>query len=194
MATIAINKNGTLGIMENQRLAVNTGVTLSSNLISACLSMIAIIGAIFLFVIEKREVGWLFYFLISLSFIMFIFSIISGGKGIDIARKKAYQDILDLDFSKSKFNLQAIFCILGIFFCILSYVFTSEKVEKNDEIKRLNKNILKIIQFKENEKNETKVLFEKLKALENKINKLESEKSAEKKETVPNTRYKQFGH
>ena len=52
--------------MENQRLAVNTGVTLSSNLISACLSMIAIIGAIFLFVIEKREVGWLFYLLISL--------------------------------------------------------------------------------------------------------------------------------
>lgn len=166
--------------MENKRLAVNTGVTLSSNLISACLSMIAIIGAIFLFVIEKREVGWLFYLLISLSFIMFILSIIFGGKGIDIARKKAYQDLLDLDFSKSKFNLQAIFCILGIFFCILSFVFTSEKVEKNEEIISLNENILKIIQLKENEKNETKLLFEKVKVLETKINKLESEKSAEK--------------
>jgi len=180
LATIAINKNGTLGIMENQRLAVNTGVTLSSNLISACLSMIAIIGAIFLFVVEKREVGWLFYLSISLSFSMFIFSIILGGKGIDIARKKAYQDLLDLDFSKSKFNLQAIFCILGIFFCILSYVFTSEKVEKNEEIKTLNENILKIIQLKESEKKETKVLFEKVKALEIKINKLETEKSLEK--------------
>ena len=126
--------------------------------------------------------------------ILFVNFIISGGKGIDIARKKAYQDILDLDFSKSKFNLQAIFCILGIFFCILSYVFTSEKVEKNEEIKRLNENILKIIQLKENEKNETKVLFEKVKALENKINKQESEKRAKKKETLPNTRYKQFAH
>ena len=166
--------------MENQRLAVNTGVTLSGNLISACLSMIAIIGAIFLFVVEKREVGWLFYLSISLSFSMFIFSIILGGKGIDIVRKKAHQDLLDLDFSKSKFNLQAIFCILGIFFCILSYVFTSEKVEKNEEIKTLNENILKIIQLKESEKKETKVLFEKVKALEIEINKLETEKKLEK--------------
>lgn len=179
MVTIAIYKNGTLGIieMENQRLAVNTGVTLSGNLISACLSMIAIIGATFLFVIEKREVGWLFYWLISLSFLMFILSIIYGGKGIDIARKKAYEGLLNLDFSKSKFNLQAIFCILGIFFCILSYVFTSEKVEKNEEIKNLNENILKIIQLKEKERNETKLLFEKVKVLENKI---ESVKNAEK--------------
>lgn len=168
-------------MMENQRLAVNTGVTLSSNLISACLSMIAIVGAIFLFVVEKREVGLLFYLSISLSFTMFIFSIIFGGKGIDIARKKAYQDLLDLDFSKSKFNLQAIFCILGICFCILSYVFTSEKVEKNEEIKTLNENILKMIQLKESEKNENKVLFEKVNALESKIKKLETEKSVEKK-------------
>lgn len=188
MAKIAFNTNGTLGIMENQRLAVNTGVTLSSNLISACLSMIAIIGAIFLFVIEKREVGWLFYLSITLSFLAFIFSIILGGKGIDIARKKAYQDILDLDCSKPKFNLQAIFCILGIFFCILSYVFTSEKIEKNEEIKKLNENILKIIQHKESEKDETQMILEKVKELENKINKLEVEKTAKKKETVPNSR------
>ena len=173
--------------MENQRLAVNTGVTLSSNLISACLSMIAIIGAIFLFVIEKREVGWLFYLSISLSFLAFIFSIILGGKGIDIARKKAHQNILDLDCSKSKFNWQAIFCILGIFFCILSFVFTSEKVQKNEEVKKLNENILKIIQLNMNKKDETKILLEKVKALENKINKLEIEKSVEKKETVPNS-------
>lgn len=163
--------------MENQRFAVNTGVTLSSNLISACLSMIAIIGALFLFVIEKREVSWLFYVLILLSFLAFIYSIISGGKGIDIVRKKAFLDILDLDCSKSKFNLQAIFCILGIFFCIISFVFTSEKSEKNHELEILNNNISKIIQFNENEKKENEILLEKIKRLETKVNILETKKA-----------------
>ncbi len=172
--------------MENQRLAVNTGVTLSSNLISACLSMLAIIGAIFFFVVEKREVGWIFYFLISLSFFSFILSIVLGGKGIDIARKKAFQDLLDLDCSKSKFNLQAILCILGIFFCILSYAFTSEKIENNVELKKLNENILKIIHKNESKKNEMELLIEKIKVLEKKVNNLETKKLLSK-ETVPNS-------
>ena len=142
--------------------------------------MIAIIGAIFFFVIEKREVDWLFYSLISLSFFAFIFSIVLGGKGIDIARKKAYQNVLDLDCSKSKFNLQAVFCLLGIFFCILSYAFTSEKVENNEELKKLNENILKIIKLNESKINETEILTEKIKILEIKINELEIKKANKK--------------
>lgn len=166
---------------ENKRLAVNTGVTLSSNLISACLSMIAIIGALFVFVIEKREINWLFYFFIFFSFLTFIVSIILGGKGIDIARKEAFRNVLDLDCSKSKFNLQAIFCLLGIFFCIISFVFTSEKVEKNQELEKLNNNLIKIIQFNKNEEDKNKILLEKVKTLEIKINKLEEQKKIEKK-------------
>lgn len=179
--------------MENKRLAVNTGVVLSSNLISACLSMIAIIGAVFFFVIEKREVSWIFYLSISLSFFFFIFSIVLGGKGIDKARKKAFQDVLDLDCSKSNFNLQAIFCLLGIIFCLLSYAFTSEKTNKQSEVKKINENILKVIQLNEDKNNETELLIERIKALETivnkletKVNKLETKKVIQKKKTVPN--------
>ena len=90
--------------MENKKDAVNIGVTLSTQLISASLTMIAVLGAFATFIIDKREVGFLFYVLIGISFLSFIASIFIGGKGIDKARKSGFDGKWNLDDTKQPFN------------------------------------------------------------------------------------------
>lgn len=162
--------------MENKRFAIDIGVTLSGNLINACLSMLAIIGAIFIFIIEKRTTSIIFYILIFLSFSSFILSIIFGGKGINIARQKAFKNKLKLNYSKKHFNNQAVTCLLGIISCLVSIAFTSEKVETNIELININKNIKKLIDQKEeiNLKNDSLKL--EIKQLKKRLEKIELKK------------------
>jgi len=162
--------------MENKRFSVNIGITLSSNLISACLSMLAIIGAIFLFVIEKRETSIAFYVFILLSFFLFIYSIVLGGQGINIAREKSFVDILDLSYTKQKFNYQAITCLLGISFCIISIFFTKTINENNTELHDINKNLEKLIEIKKTDNQKYIQLKNQIGKLENRIKKLENKK------------------
>ena len=129
--------------MENQRFAIEIGINLSSNLINACLTMLALIGALFVFVLENREPTILFYLFLLMSFISFVLSIILGGKAIDIIRKKCYKNKLKLKYSKVKFNWQARFCIIGIFLCITSILFTKEQAKENKEVEAFKEAVLK---------------------------------------------------
>lgn len=176
--------------MENKRLAINTGITLSSNLISACLAMLTIIGAFFTFVLDKRDVTWLFYVSMALSFCFFVYSIICGGKGINIVRRKAFQGVLDLDCSKSKFNIQAMCCLLGIFFCILSIVFTSQRPEENDGMEQMNKNIERLIRLEESRRANKKELLLKIEQLEEKVKRLNNKAEAAALNETSNTKVK----
>lgn len=123
--------------MENKKAAVNIGVTLSTQLISASLTMIAVLGAFATFIIDKREVGVLFYVLTGISFLTFIASIIFGGKGIDKARKSGFDGKWRLDDTKQPFNRQALLCGIGLVFFILS-IFTG-KEKSNTHLDRLFK-------------------------------------------------------
>lgn len=126
---------------DNKRFAISTGITISSNLINACLSMLAIIGAIFIFIIEKRQTTFWFYISIFLSFSFFILSIILGSKGINLAREKVFRGKLKLKYTRRHFNLQAVTCATGIILFILSICFTKEKVLPNVELDKINKNL-----------------------------------------------------
>jgi len=159
--------------MENKRFALDIGVTLSSQIINACLSMLAIIGAVFIFIIDKRETSFMFYSLISLGFISFIYSIIIGGKGINIIRKESFADQLELDSSKSYFNQQAIFCLFGIFTCLMSLFFTGRIENENKELTNINKNIQELISLKNEQYNKTDSLVIEIKILKEKFNVLE---------------------
>lgn len=128
--------------MENQRFAVDIGVTLSGNLINACLTMLTIVGAIFIFIIEKRTTSPFFYILISLSFLSFIFSVICGGKGIDAARKKAVKDKLKLKYTKKHFNIQAITCLFGVLFFIGSIFCTTEKQDETVKLIKMQQQLI----------------------------------------------------
>lgn len=152
--------------MENQRFAIEIGVNLSSNLINACLTMLALIGALFVFVLENREPTFLFYVSTLLSFISFVLSIIFGGKAIDIIRKKCFKNKLKLRYSKDKFNWQAIFCIIGIMLCVISILFTKERVKENMEEEAFKKAILNFEKMEKKRLKEIKILHVRLDSLQ----------------------------
>lgn len=131
--------------MENKRFALDIGVTLSSQLINASLSMLAIIGAMFIFIIDKRETSIIFYIFIIISFCSFILSIILGGKGINKIRKKSFENKLSLKYSKKLFNNQAILCMMGIITALGSISFTSKIETENKNIDSINNNLEKLL-------------------------------------------------
>lgn len=169
--------------MENKRFAIDIGINLSGQLINASLSMLAIIGALFIFIIDKREISIGFYVLMSISFLSFVSSIFLGGKGINKIRKKSFKDKLKLKYSKKLFNFQAILCIVGILSCLLSFSFTKKSEEDLNQIKVLNENLEKIIESNSNQKSEIKILENKIESIEQKFDSIIENKT---KKTVPN--------
>lgn len=115
--------------ISNRKDAVIIGVTLSTQLISASLAMIAIVATFTAFVIDKREVGAGYYALAMGAFLSFILSIVYGGKGIDKARKDGIQEKWNIENTKSLFNRQAQFALLGIILFTLSAFLGTEKAD-----------------------------------------------------------------
>ncbi len=60
----------------------DNNTTISTQIISASLTMITVIGAFALFIIEKREIGFWYYLTTGLAFLSFVISIFLGGKGL----------------------------------------------------------------------------------------------------------------
>lgn len=176
--------------MENKRNAVNIGVTLSSQLIAASLTMLTILGALLIFILDKREINFWFILLYGLGFITFIYSIICGGKGINIAREKGFQKKWSIKCSKKYFNRQAIASLLGIIFCISSILFTTKiPKEENTDLKNINSNLEEFIQLKLQEIEIQDSSDNKIERLEMKIDSIQKELNElkkKKKTTLPN--------
>lgn len=112
---------------EDKKEAVNIGVTLSTQIIAASLTMVAVVGGFVTFTIDKREVGVAYFTLVGLAFFSFVYSIILGGKGINIAREDGFSGNWNLRNTKTKFNRQAIFALLGIIFFSITVFIGTEK-------------------------------------------------------------------
>src|SRR4051812_3987035 len=67
---------------EEKRAAASMEVTLSSQVITAALAVMAVEGAFVTYVLDKRLPGAAFYILTVLSALLLIFSIINGGVGV----------------------------------------------------------------------------------------------------------------
>ena len=93
-------------------------ITISGHLITAALQMLSILSAAAVFIMDKREVGALFYLITCLSFFSFIFSIYFGAKGI--GNNNQYDKESINKRSNPLFNKQAITSIVGILFFSLS--------------------------------------------------------------------------
>ncbi|NIJ46633.1 hypothetical protein FHR24_003128 [Wenyingzhuangia heitensis] len=160
-------------MIENKRFAVDIGITLSTQLINACLSILAIIGAVFVFIIDKRETFIPFYLLNIFGFISLIISIFLGGKGIDKIRKNSFNNQLNLDSTKNYFNWQAILCLGGILFCLGSLFFTQKVKAENKELILINKTLNKLNQIKNENLTKTDSLIKEVELLNNRLKKLE---------------------
>jgi hypothetical protein len=99
---------------EDKRTAVGISVTLSSQLITAALAMLAIEGAFVAFALGNRNVIGGFLCLSVLTAILFILSIFIAGKGITKARNEGFKGTWKLEAGENHFNWQAILCILGL--------------------------------------------------------------------------------
>ena len=118
---------------DDQRAAVAIEGTLSGQVMSASLAMIAIEGALVTFILDKRDVGTAFYVVYLLSFGCFILSIISGGKGIARLSKAGFGGNWSLGTAKDAFNLQALLTLVGSILFLVSVVFLSGRSKSNSD-------------------------------------------------------------
>lgn len=112
--------------------------TISTQVISASLTMITVIGAFAVFIIEKREIGFWYYLTAGLAFFCFVISIFLGGKGLSGkgANKKP----------NPYFNWQAITSFLGIILFCVSVFLGKEKPD--DLEKKVNEQDKIIIELR----------------------------------------------
>lgn len=94
-------------------------ITISTQVIAASLTMITVVGAFTVFIIEKREVGISYYIITGLAFVCFVISIFLGGRGISgKGRDKT---------PNPNFNWQAKTALLGVTFFAISVFLSKEK-------------------------------------------------------------------
>lgn len=154
----------------------NNNSLISTQIITASLTMITVIGAFAVFIIEKREINYWYYIIIGLAFICFILSIIFGGKGLSTQ---------DSTTGYNKFyNWQTRTAILGIIMFCVSIFFGKEKTNETEEkIEKLQKSTIE---------NQTKVEFYKKEfdELNSEVKVLRKVVDSIAKATVPNKVYK----
>jgi len=147
--------------------------TISTQVISASLTMITVIGVFAVFIIEKREIGFWYYLTAGLAFFCFVISIFLGGKGL------SGKD--DNKTPNPYFNWQAITALLGIILFCVSVFLGKEKPD--DLEKKVNEQDKIIIEL--NTKDEFRA--KEIQRLSDDLNKLTKEIDEMKKATVPNS-------
>ena len=115
----------------------NKGTTISTTIISASLTMITVVGAFAVFIIEKREIGTWYYLASGLAFVSFVTSIFLGGKGISGKGENKTPN--------PYYNWQAITALFGIIlFCISVFLGKEKPDELDSRIKEQEKTIIEL--------------------------------------------------
>lgn len=120
-------------LCEDQRTAANMTVTLSTQLMAASLAVIAVEGAIYTFVNDKRITGGAFTASVLFCFLFFMLSIYAGGKGVNKVRKAVFKGNWTIDKVKNPFALQAFFGVLGLLCLFMSLTLTGKPKEESTQ-------------------------------------------------------------
>ena len=105
---------------EDQREAVKLSTTLSGQLMGAALSVMTLGGGFVGFVLANRAVGPLFFLVAGLTFLALILSTFLGAKGIQAAAVGGFNGQWTRDASRRWFSRQAVACILGLIFFVVT--------------------------------------------------------------------------
>lgn len=111
--------------------------SLSSQLISASLAILALEGAFFTFIADKKAEGILFNCFILgmiISSICFVISIFIGAKGINELRDDLFFERITKRTASSLFNGQAVLCILGLLFFAISFLISLNLPSQDDKV------------------------------------------------------------
>lgn len=118
---------------EDKRTAVEFSVTLSGQLISAALAMLAVVGGYVAYVMCNRTPSPLFPWLSAAASIAFITSIFVAGKAITESRNAGFEGNWSLEVGRPQYNLQAVLCAVGLVCFAVSLFFSGQSTaDKTD--------------------------------------------------------------
>jgi uncharacterized coiled-coil protein SlyX len=147
--------------------------TISTQVISASLTMITVIGAFAVFIIEKREIGFWYYLTAGFAFFCFVISIFLGGKGL--SGKGANKT------PNPYFNWQAITALFGIIlFCVSVFLGKEKPDDLENKVTEQDKIIIEL-------KTKDEFRAKEMQRLSDDLNKLTKQIDEMKKATVPNS-------
>ena len=125
--------------------------SLSSQLISSALAMLALEGAFFTFIATQKQLNFCFYLLIIFSTIFFILSIFSGGKGINELRREMFSKNVNKKSGSFWFNLQAIISLIALVLFGISFLFSLTLPQENNDIQATIKHLqIDVLDMKSN--------------------------------------------
>lgn len=144
---------------------------ISTQLITASLTMITVVSVFAVFIIDKREVGVLYYIITGISFFSFVLSIIYGGIGLSSENAESQYN--------KYFNYQTRTALLGIvLFCLSVFLGNDKENETEQALKNQEKTIIELQlndELKTTEIEDLKIVIERLsKQLESTNNRLDT--------------------
>lgn len=110
---------------EDERDAVNMGVSLSSQLLSAAFALMGIIGGFITYILENKNSTFT-YITFGGGLFLYACSIYQGSIGITVARNNGFLGSWKLDVSKKYFNRQSTYLVIGTLLLILTIFLTKE--------------------------------------------------------------------
>ena len=164
---------------EDNRAASGLMANLSGFIITANLSMLAILGASYVFVAGGNNQTTITYnILLGVAFVCFVISIIAGGKGINDTATALSNSSWTIATATNKFDVQATLSLLGVVLFLIASIFCIEnKDSKNNElvvvISNLNNQLSELSDSIKNTQKNNENIDDKLGALELKVNNLE---------------------
>lgn len=161
------------GAPEDRKAAVSMWVTLSSQVITATLAVLAVEGAFVTYVLDKRLPGAAFYIFVALSALALIFSILSGGVGISRLTVAGGDGNWDLRVGSTQFGHQSLACLAGVLLFFLALLF-SGGTKEDAQAKEV-----KVLQDK------SLALDSQVKELSQQLNDLRSKYEAKGRESKP---------
>jgi hypothetical protein len=111
------------GAAEDKRAAASMEVTLSSQVITAALAVMAVEGAFITYVLDKRQPGAAFYILTVLSALLLIFSILNGGVGVKRLTEAGFKGEWGSNDASNCFGRQSLACLAGVLLLFFAVVF-----------------------------------------------------------------------
>lgn len=148
--------------MENKKAAVQIGINLSSSIFSASLVILAMLSGFSTFILQEKEINFLFWFsliILFFSFSAFVISIYWGGKGIDKARKDGVTGNWDIKFTKREFDNQTKWCILGLVLFLILFLLNIGNQKQsipNRETIIMQKTLEELVEFQKENNNQMK--------------------------------------
>jgi heme/copper-type cytochrome/quinol oxidase subunit 1 len=118
-----------MSLTEDGRAAANIAVSLSSQLIAAALTMLTILGAFLVFILDKRTASIAFTVFAAAAFLFFVCVIVVGGRGIVRVYRSVAQTSWTPDDSKAVFNQQSLYAFVALV-CFATTVVVSFGLEE----------------------------------------------------------------